>query len=586
MVNQELAEIRSLLHGQVEALVSGQPELALQRFDMDDGNFPVMAQFFTVFATEMEVDRCTARVEARRRDDGGATNAIVFTLKVVPREHAPANFRFHYVLDRDSHGKLIVRSGSFGYSDCTAIAGPEALQVDCEPSGKRDLSAWFDERLADAARRAPDPHSITEYGRAAAARLRFLDVNPKLAAAVVLANMMSERVARVSRAIGPVDGDPQRTLTLLHRFHRGAVEHLENHPDADTAYVTFLNATYPTFDDACLYQERDGRAYAVCGGQALFNMAVLHLCGVGPDELLHVGLKSPFTIHEVLLWDSPTGPFLISNGYFEAWGPRHFYEMRQAYRACNCRWYADDRGAGNLSAETAARLATRFSGPFAHFDLQFLNRLKPAEGPTVGALRTGEPIPSLVRGDVWQRSVECPEGHETYAKYTSRSLLVRRPEAYLLHDTRSETTRRFATSLSTVGEIIDRLRQHVAGPSIYGEPDRVMQTEHVLRFGRGDRLDLNFALAALLRAQGVPCLFVRSLEDVAVTVRSGEDWRLLRAEGSDAAPLRGDVILAMNERSVFAPRLGRDDRSTDSDLATAVEYLSRQSSTGVMGSLA
>ncbi|MCA9711023.1 MAG: hypothetical protein KDK70_34595, partial [Myxococcales bacterium] len=385
MTTMDIEGLRALLQRHGELLVEGRWEEIIESFDPSDGNFPIIVQFFSAHATEYEISDLRLRVESVQRGEGDAIEGVVFALDLESEVHAPARLRMRYALSQ-GEGPAI-RRGGFGFRTGASLAGSEPLPVDDEPRDARSWRGWLDPARAELAARTVDGVSLAELGRAATARLRAIDVAPRLASALTLANMMSTRVERVARAVA--DPAPLVQLARLHRYHLGAIEHLENHAEPAHACVDFIGANYPTLDDAAVYRRHDGRAYAVCGGQALFNLAVLHLGGASPRDVVHVGLKSPYAIHEQVLWNSSVGPLLLSNGYFEPWSARHFDDMRHVYRLSNCSVYVDERGASNLEPAQAEALAAWLREGFAHFDVSLLST--PRSAPAAELLETRSP---------------------------------------------------------------------------------------------------------------------------------------------------------------------------------------------------
>jgi hypothetical protein len=420
------------------------------------------------------------------------------------------------------------------------------------------------EALLPLARAIPDPESAENYAHFASPGMGRMESSLVRRMAHSAASLMSGTTATVAAAVSRAT--VREAALAVHSLIQGLV--LGYPQEVLQATVASRNLPWLMSDEMAGFLPMTGKVYSgTCQGLAELVSQSLRLCGAGPTESLMVELH----LHDAALYagGSPAEPALLfSNQALVVCGPRsvHWNRSIGGFWNDHAGWHSDGEIIDPAGAAAAfSRLSART--PFLAVAGGWPSGLpKTATGGGDGTERAFAPAGSGparlslgAKTTIFGLAAANPSSHYAGARYTLQTLLVRRPEAYLLRGMGTEAVRLAGRTYSTTDSFLDFLAAEIKDGSIFPETHRIMTGDQVFRYRRADAKGRALLVATYLACRDQPAAIAWTDDGWYVLTREKGETLVFRAATMDRTPrVTGKLRLLLGKSGSFYPLLGGD----------------------------
>lgn len=153
-----------------------------------------------------------------------------------------------------------------------------------------------------------------------------------------------------------------------------------------------------------------------------------------------------------------------------------------------------------------------------------------------------------VRREVFARSAQAPHSVFTLALYAYQTMLLHRPEAYALASLTSPAVGALSRHVTGIEGLLAWVRKRIKTGSIFPEPDRVMLAGQVVEYGLGRALDRALLIFAVLKHKGYGARVVQTTR--AVYTLAGDLYGTVLIDAGWLATVdrpEGVVVLAFDD---------------------------------------
>lgn len=350
---------------------------------------------------------------------------------------------------------------------------------------KADFSWWKDNKELELVRKASDPLPANLYARAVTRNIRSREVHPELECASVLSNMLSLRVADI--ALSLYDPDPLKTLQALYDYASGKVLIRIERQDRTNNWSSKFTAPMFSFDEMLALAKGEIHISGNCSPIMSFYFSVLRLNGFLKQDIFQLRLNN----YDILAVAIDDEPYLFCTDRIMKVSARTLYYHTEISKIFNEEAFWSYTGASTFSKNTVGQLINWFDNNSV-FKLPYplgINDNDPIMLddllPTFKEYSSPIQLNKAIRRAIFQISCDVPKSAYTYAKYAYQTLLVKKPQAYIISSIQSPVMQQFIREIPTIElfwEYIDKLGDE----SIFLEEDRIMTADQVVRHTTGD----------------------------------------------------------------------------------------------------
>jgi len=434
----------------------------------------------------------------------------------------------------------------------------EADLIHYDTYSMTDLFWWTNEAELEIVRNSNDPLPANLYARAIPRNIRSREVHSELECAAILSNMLSLRVADLAALL--FQPTALGTLKSLYHFASENINFQIERPDRNSSWSSKFTAPTFSYDELLTLAEDHFPLTANCTPLMSFYFAVLRLCGLAASDIVQLRLVN----YDCLLVSITGEAYLFFTDRIVKLNAGTYYYQTEISKLFNEREYWSAAGSSNLSGRTVERLNNwfkdgivfKFSRPLTT-GISYMD-----ECPMPSLKECADPLQlhRLLRQTMLRYSCNLPDSVYTYAKYAYQTLLVTKPQAYVLASMNSPLIRQFLSDYNTKQhffEYVDLLKKK----SIFREHDRLMTADQVIRHGTADPASLTVLVYVWLnqshQSQGGVCI----TDEDSYCFFEGEIWSGKKRK--PASKMQGNLLVAFNHESCFSELMNISEAKTE-----------------------
>ncbi|MFP4976669.1 hypothetical protein ACE6ED_14780 [Paenibacillus sp. CN-4] len=418
---------------------------------------------------------------------------------------------------------------------------------------------WSNESELELVRNSSDPLPANLYARAIPRNIRSREVHSDLECAAVLSNMLSLRTADLAALL--IRPNDLQTLEALYHFASKNINFQIERPDRNSSWSSKFTAPTFSFDELLAMAGGHFPLTANCTPVMSLYFAVLRLCGYAASDIVQLRLVN----YDCLLVSISGEAHLFFTDRIVKLNAGTFYYQNEISKLFNEREYWSAAGNSSLSSQMADRLNSWFGEDvvfkFSH-PLTTGNGGDKSDCPMPSLRDCADPLElhGLLRQAILKYSCDLPDSVYTYAKYAYQTILVKKPQAYVLASMNSPVIRQFLSDYDTK----ERFFEYVSllkKKSIFREYDRLMTADQVIRHGTGDPASLSVLVFVWLnlscRSHGGVCV----TDEDSYCCFDGEIWSGKKRK--NVSEIQGNLLVAFNHESCFSELMNMYEAKDD-----------------------
>lgn len=351
---------------------------------------------------------------------------------------------------------------------------------------------------------AEDTLNPSMYARAIIKSIRYRTSNKEIDSACLLADLMSRRTIKLSKAMSNFQLDE-----LLEDIESIGKRYLI--PKTYTYLRTIDKDYFPAKElsllplaslEEVLYQlQKNNRSEVSCIEILSFYLSVLILNGLEVSDAYIV--VQPF--HYLATLKINEKPYIVSFNDVVPMSKNRLYGDTIVLRVFNQLLYYDPVSEQtNMQQKDYDKMTDFYKNNFSVFSVTpfELESSQQVEGEKIPTLKHYSDVDQLafeIKKYVYSMSQKYPKSFYTWAKYSYQTVLVKKPQAYILCSLRSAELKSLMQVLKNMEELITWSKVNLGSNSIFEETDRIMTASQVLSNMTGSQKDIaNFIYTCAL----------------------------------------------------------------------------------------
>lgn len=332
------------------------------------------------------------------------------------------------------------------------------------------------------------------FSRAVAKSVRYRNTHPQIDSAAILADMMSLRMARFAFEMKELD-----VIGMLEMINSYAKKYFktktydEFKEEGMSEYSPKELSLLPLYSiDETLNESRSKDITEVsCVNLASFYVGLLRLGGVDPFSVFVV--IQPF--HYLTVLEHENKYFTVSSNEVYPMTTERLYGDTEVVRIVSPSYYIDKNGEATVSEEEYHNIEQIFHKGIPIFilpqykkgcskwpnDMNELLRIQNYTSP--------EAYHRAIVEFVKEKDRTYPNSVYTWALYAYQTLLVTKPQAYLIWSIHSQDAVKFSKEIQSIDMLLDWMKENLDEGSIFEEEERIMTADQVLRNKKGGSKD-------------------------------------------------------------------------------------------------
>lgn len=328
------------------------------------------------------------------------------------------------------------------------------------------------------------------FSRAIAKSVRYRNTHPQIDSAAILADMMSLRMARFAYEMKAFD-----VIGMLEMINSYAQKYFktktydEFKEEGISEYSPKELSLLPLYSiDETLDESKSKDITEVsCVNLASFYVGLLRLGGVDPSRVFVV--IQPF--HYLTVLEHEDQYFTISSNEVYPMTPERLYGDTEVVRIVSPSYYIDKNGEATVSEEEYHNIERTFHKGIPIFTLpkyekdccQWPNDMK--ELLQMQNYTSPEAYHQGIVEFVKEKDRAYPNSVYTWALYAYQTLLVMKPQAYLIWSIHSQDAVKFSKKIQSIDMLLKWMKENLDEGSIFEEKERIMTADQVLRNKKG-----------------------------------------------------------------------------------------------------
>lgn len=372
------------------------------------------------------------------------------------------------------------------------------------------------------------PASI--FSRAVAKSVRYRNTHPQIDSAAILADMMSLRMVRFAYEIKDLD-----VIEMLGTINSYAQKYFktktydEFKEDGTPEYSPRELSLLPLYsiDETFDVSKKKETTEVSCVDLASFYAGLLRLGGVESQKVFVV--IQPF--HYLTVLEHKKQYFIASSNEVYPMNPKRLYGDTEVVRIVSPSYYIDKNGEATVSEKEYRNIKALFKNGIPIFSLPEYKK-DCSEWPTemdeilqIQNYSSPEAYHQAIVGFVRGKDKEYPNSIYTWALYAYQTLVVLKPQAYLIWSIHSQEAVKFSKKMKNIDMLWEWMKENLDEGSIFEEEERIMTADQVLRNKKGrskDRGVLFYTIVKLLYPDKTGGILLTDKNECYVKVEEGE----------------------------------------------------------------
>lgn len=380
-----------------------------------------------------------------------------------------------------------IECAKFSFVEC------EKYKAHTETHKRHNLNAkidsyntWVDKEGLHYLRDAKDPLTPQIYARSVIKSMRYRMSNYEINCAALLADVMSMSTSSI---IADITISKDKTY-----YFEELVSYACNYllpidvEDVDVSINEKFSLPMRNIDEVLYEVKKEGGTSVNCIENISFFISILYHLRILDDFYI---IMQPF--HFIAICKIEEQYYLISFNDVVIMRQKRIYGNSEVLRVFNEKYYFDfDSNTTNMPENEIQKMYAFFEY-FRAFPLKRGN-WKKLQLSTI-PFNTNS---SYFIKDIYRNSYYAPQSIYTWAKYSYQTLMVKKPQAYIISSFYSKKMQAFATKIDGVEDLIHWVTLYISKGSLFSELDRVMVPEQVFKYRIADAKSLAVFMYAVI----------------------------------------------------------------------------------------
>lgn len=358
-------------------------------------------------------------------------------------------------------------------------------------------------------RDARDPLTPQIYARAIVKSMRYRMSNYEINCAALLADIMSVSTSIIANETN--NKGKKSCFEELIGYARNCLLPIDAE-DVDVPINEKCSRSMRSIDEVLYEVEKKGGAAVNCIENISFFISMLYHLHILDDFYI---IMQPF--HFIAICKIEEKYYLISFNDVVIMRQKRIYGNSEVLRVFNEKYYFDfDSNATNMPRNEIQKMYAFFEN-FKVFPLKEGNQNKLPLNTIPFNINSAYFIKEIYRNSYYD-----PQSIYTWAKYSYQTLMVKKPQAFIISAFHSKKLQLFAAKIERIKDLIRWVTHYISKDSLFSESDRVMVPEQVFKYRIADAKSLAVFMYAVVYLN-------RSIETGGVVVTNISSYLVLNA---------------------------------------------------------
>ncbi|BCJ94846.1 hypothetical protein acsn021_24150 [Anaerocolumna cellulosilytica] len=366
---------------------------------------------------------------------------------------------------------------------------------------ENSIKWWKDEEIIDLCKNSRETIKANLYTRSITKSVRFRNTHPEIDCAAILSDMMSYRSAALAYFFK--SGSIEELIMNVHEFAKINMKLRTSEVGNQTGY------TYTVQELSLLPQHNIDELYALKKEKLPVEASCVEITNFYINMLRLGGMKSENIFVTIQPFHYLTY-FKIGNSYYientneiMRMSPKRLYGDTDVSRIVSPIYYLDASGQTNIPKEVLSNLYKKYEEGIPIFKLPEASskqNILPFEADkdiNVNNCVTPMELHKRFKKYVFEMSMKHPDSPFTWAIYSYQTLMVKKPQVYILSSLKSQEVKMLSSKLNTLEVILDWIRGNIKEGSIFLEEERIMTADQTIRHKKGSPKDKAMLLSVL-----------------------------------------------------------------------------------------
>ncbi|PJI06510.1 MULTISPECIES: hypothetical protein [Clostridium] len=422
-------------------------------------------------------------------------------------------------------------------------------------------SKWWENKiLVEAARGSKDFLSSKIYARAITRNIRFREAHPALESVSILSNIMSIRVNNL--ALETFNENKLKFLSNVYNSFKDTVLVKLIRKDRNNTWSSKFVVPWYGFDEMYMLRDKNGIISCSCSSYMSFLASILRLGGIDSNDVIQIRLDN----QDVLIVSINLENYLITSEKISKLTNKTLYHKYLINKAFSDSWFIGDDGRSNLGDHNRENFREKIENKSCIFKFKFKknissNNEKPIIPLNISNLTNVSNVYQLntiIKQHIFELSRRYPESLYTWAKYAYQTLLVSKPESYVIWSLQNNIVKDTFSKMYSTEKFFNYV-YNIKTSSIFIESDRIMTSDQVIRHNMGDEKSksiLLFIWFKLKESKNVFMIFTNK-EHYCIW-KNDYDWVIWSIElWKRVSSTEGKILLAFDDKYSYFPLLNK-----------------------------